>query len=90
MWALLAPEIRHEAEDLEVEPDERDREREGRIPLHVFRPAFLASAADRFEVEQEIEGGDGTMTRLMTMLSWVPKKSAFVLTPKNESTHVTR
>src|SRR6267378_8226256 len=53
-----AAEPREQPEDLDVQPHERDKQRERRVPLHVLRRARRDSALDEVEVEQEIERRD--------------------------------
>ena len=59
MEALVAAaEFGEEAENLHIEPDEGDEEREGGVPLHVFGCAIGDAALDEVEVEDEVHGGD--------------------------------
>src|ERR1039458_9696333 len=44
---------------LQIEPDQRDHDAEGAIPLHVFGSAELDAFLDEVEIEDQIEGGDG-------------------------------
>jgi len=57
---LLPPflELREEAEQLEVEPDERHEQAEGPVPLHVLRCAAIRASFDEVEVEDQVEGSD--------------------------------
>src|SRR2546426_198232 len=56
--ALPAPHLREEAQDLEVQPHERDEEAERRVPLHVLRRVLLDARLDVREVEDEVQRGD--------------------------------
>ena len=47
-----------QAQDFQVEPDQRDHDAEGAVPLHVLGSADLHAPLDEVEVEHQIEGGD--------------------------------
>ncbi len=46
------------AQNFEIEPDERDHQAEGAVPLHVFWSAHAHASFDHVEVEDQIERGD--------------------------------
>src|SRR5262245_5501643 len=47
-----------QAQDFEVEPDQRDHQAEGGIPLHVLGGARLGSSLDKVKIQHEIERCD--------------------------------
>ena len=53
----VALQLRQQAENADVKPDQRDEQAEGAIPLHRLRVAGLRTALDEVKVEQQIEGG---------------------------------
>src|SRR6185437_16801895 len=57
--ALALARLRQQVKDLDVQPDQRDQQREGAVPLHVARRALTRAAFDQPEVEHKVEGGDG-------------------------------
>src|SRR5271165_1474926 len=57
-FSSAAAELRQQPQDLEVQPDQRDHQREGAIPLHVFRSAHARAIFDEIEVEDEIQRGN--------------------------------
>src|SRR5208283_974037 len=53
-----AAELRQQPQDLEVQPDQRDHQREGAVPLHVFRRAHPCAVLDEVEIKDEIQRRD--------------------------------
>src|ERR1035441_5524741 len=48
-----------QAQNLEIEPDQRDHDSKGAIPLHVLGSAGLHATLDEVEIEHQIQRGDG-------------------------------
>src|SRR4030095_6288225 len=46
------------SQDLEVQPDQRDEEAEGAVPLHVLRGLGAHAVLDEVEVEDEVHRGE--------------------------------
>src|SRR5687767_10544888 len=55
---LARTEFGDQAEDLDIEPDERDEQAEGSIPFHVFRRTHFGAFFDEIEIEDEVERSD--------------------------------
>ena len=56
---IAAAHFGQQVEDLDVEPDQRDHDAEGCVPLHVFGRTVGDALLDKVEVEYEVERGDG-------------------------------
>src|SRR5271170_4830220 len=55
---FAAAKFRKQTQDFEVEPDERDHQAEGAVPLHIFRRANADARLDEIKIEHEIERRD--------------------------------
>src|ERR1700682_1555784 len=74
LWAYFPPDFRgvdisplgrlsatgfaEQAQNFEIQPDERDHQAEGAVPLHVFRRAVMDAGFNHVEVQDEIKRGD--------------------------------
>src|SRR6187399_3720891 len=54
----LFAQLAEQPKDFEVQPDERDGEREGAVPLHVLRRAAIHTLLDDVEVQDQVQRGD--------------------------------
>src|SRR5207302_3984616 len=55
---LSAASLGQQAEDFQVEPNERDHEAECAVPLHVLRRPALDATFDHVKIENQIQGRD--------------------------------
>ena len=51
-------QLRQQAQDLEVQPDQRHQQAERGVPLHVLRRALLDAVLDEVEVEHQVQRRD--------------------------------
>ena len=56
---VSAPQFGKQSEYLNVEPDQRDHNPEGAVPLHVFGGANLHTLLDEVEIEHKVQSGNG-------------------------------
>ena len=56
--SIPAARFGEQAQDFQIEPDQRDHDAEGAVPLHVFRCAYADAGFDEVEVEHQVERGD--------------------------------
>lgn len=54
-FSFVAAELGQKVEYLEIQPDKRDHEAEGSVPLHIFGRTMLNAALDEVEVENKVE-----------------------------------
>ena len=56
---VSAAQLGEQAENLQIEPDQRDNDAEGAVPLHILGCAELYALLDEVEVEHQIQRRDG-------------------------------
>jgi len=54
LFRLPAAHLAEQAEDFEIEPDERDHQAERAVPFHVFRRTTLNASLDHVEIEHQV------------------------------------
>src|SRR6267378_4009330 len=53
-----AARLAEQAKNLKIQPDKRDHQREGAVPLHVFRGSIFDAGFDQVEIKHQVKRGN--------------------------------
>src|SRR5436190_2937132 len=56
--SLLFAHLAQQTQDFQVQPDQRNGEREGAVPLHVLWRALIRTLLDEVEIDHQVQRGD--------------------------------
>ena len=79
------PKLGEQPQNVDVDPDQREHQPEGCVPLHVLRGSRLRCLLDEVEIEREVQRPQMTIRTLIPMPNGVGAYRKRRSTPRSDS-----